>query len=175
MNHYAIYAPDGSLCLETLDTTAEVAQSHAERTYHRQWSVMCVQGYQCHPVKIIPLRPRPAPKNTSSKPKTPVSAQLEKDITVLTRVIRDASGIPLTFLSDRTRSAHIVIYRQIAHYILHQIALHSYSAIGQALGIDHATVMHSVKAITSRLQTDPTIDAKVQCLGRAFAMRRETP
>lgn len=101
----------------------------------------------------------------------PISEQLTADIHRVTAVICEDTGLPPTFLASRDRSAHIVIYRQLAHYILHHIALHSYASIGAALGHDHKAVIHSVKAIEARCDTEPTIAAKTKRLSKAFSMR----
>ena len=68
----------------------------------------------------------------------------------LISMIQEQTGIPLIV---KTRKKLVCEGRQLAAYILRQRRL-TLSNIGEILNVDHATVLHSQKAITNYLKYD---------------------
>lgn len=73
-------------------------------------------------------------------------------------------------LIDRdTRKRESVYPRQVAHYFAYKYTVASLSTIGRVIGNrDHATVLHSVKAIRNLLSYDEVVMDHIKMLNRIF-------
>ena len=73
---------------------------------------------------------------------------------IMDRVCRK-SGLTPEYLNMKSREPNIIVPRQICHYMAVKRSKHSSGQIGWFFGKkDHATVLHSVKTIQDRLDTD---------------------
>lgn len=88
------------------------------------------------------------------------SAKQLTDINTFKRFICEVKSIPHSILIGKSRKRHIVEARQwvMYYYVQHQKDTHqqvlTLSAIGDAFNKDHATVLHSLKAVSNLLATD---------------------
>ena len=71
------------------------------------------------------------------------------------RLVCMATNLTPEYLNMKTRERHIVIPRQMCHYMASRNTKCTLSAIGAYFGgKDHATVLHSIRTISGYLQTD---------------------
>jgi chromosomal replication initiator protein len=88
------------------------------------------------------------------------SAKQLTDINTFKRFICEAKGIQHSALVSQSRKRHLVEARQwvMYYYVQHQKDTRqqvlTLSAIGDAFNKDHATVLHSLKAVANLLATD---------------------
>ncbi|HEX2915444.1 MAG TPA: chromosomal replication initiator protein DnaA [Chloroflexia bacterium] len=74
-------------------------------------------------------------------------------------------NIEMKELTGRSRSADIVLPRQVAMYILREQTDHSLVEIGQALGgRDHTTVMHGLEKIEQALDTNSQLRQQINSI-----------
>jgi chromosomal replication initiator protein len=91
--------------------------------------------------------------------------QANMSIDVIIKVIAEYHQLSSNDLKGKKRSQKIVIPRQIAMFISHEITEFSTTEIGQTFGgRDHTTVMHSCNKIKEKMQADPKLDTTVQKL-----------
>ena len=84
-------------------------------------------------------------------------------------VVSKSFNMKVSDLKGKKRNKNIVLARQISMFILKKETNLSYPEIGQFLGgKDHSTVIHSVKKITSKIETDEDIKKTVDTLLKKF-------
>jgi len=66
-----------------------------------------------------------------------------------------ANDIELDWLIQKRRQWRIVKYRQALAYYLRKLTDMSLSEIADIFGQDHTTVMHALKTVSDRMETDP--------------------
>ncbi|MDR0410360.1 MAG: chromosomal replication initiator protein DnaA [Treponema sp.] len=94
---------------------------------------------------------------------SPKQANMSVDIII--KVIAEHYQLSSNDLRGKKRSQKIVVPRQIAMFISHEITEFSTTEIGQTFGgRDHTTVMHSCNKIKEKMQADPKLDASIQKL-----------
>jgi Bacterial dnaA protein helix-turn-helix len=65
-------------------------------------------------------------------------------------------GLSVSDLLSRTRMAHVVKPRQVAMYLVREIAMWSFAKIGRTMGgYDHTSVMYGHKKVAERMAADP--------------------
>lgn len=73
-------------------------------------------------------------------------------------------GVTLTdILSDR-RSPKVTLPRQVAAYLCRRITTRSYPLIGRQFDLHHTTIMHAVRQIERRQQSDAKLRDRVKKL-----------
>jgi chromosomal replication initiator protein len=88
--------------------------------------------------------------------------------------VTDFYGVRLTDLQSKRRHRSVTLPRQICMYLARHHTRHSLEEIGGHFGgRDHTTVMHSIKAVESKRQTDKAFDGEVSTL--AEKLRRTNP
>ncbi len=76
-------------------------------------------------------------------------------------------NIDISDLKGKTRSADIVMPRQIAMYLIRELTDYSLPSIGKAFGgRDHSTVLHACKKIEEKLTSDKSFASMVNELAR---------
>lgn len=77
-------------------------------------------------------------------------------------------------LLSRTRREPIVTARQLAMWMLRRRARRrpSYNAVGHAFERDHGTVIHAVRAVNDRLETEPDLRRRAQSLCRKLNLKQ---
>ena len=69
-------------------------------------------------------------------------------------------------LLSRRRTKHVAFPRQVAMYLCRQLLDASYPRIGHLFGRDHTTALHAVKAVSTRVLTDPSLQDTIETIGR---------
>lgn len=72
-------------------------------------------------------------------------------------------------LLSRRRTKHVALPRQVAMYLCRNLLDASYPRIGTLFGRDHTTVLHGVRAITSRVGQDATLQSVIESIERRLA------
>jgi chromosomal replication initiator protein len=81
------------------------------------------------------------------------------------QVVANHFSLSVNDLKCKKRTKTLVHPRQLSMYIIKSITEFTTTDIGQAFGgRDHTTVLHSLKIIEERLQSDPTEDRLIQSL-----------
>jgi chromosomal replication initiator protein len=70
--------------------------------------------------------------------------------------------IDVAEMKKRTRKASVAVPRQIAVYLLREVAGLSYPALGRILGLDHSTAIHAYKKISRNRSADARLDNEIQ-------------
>ena len=70
------------------------------------------------------------------------------------KIVFDYFGIPLFYQSARIRKREIVLARQVSMYFIRENTKLSYAEIGENFRLDHATVIHSLRAVNNLNDTD---------------------
>jgi chromosomal replication initiator protein len=95
--------------------------------------------------------------------------QANTTIENIQQVVANHFSLSITDLKSKKRTKTIVHPRQLAMYIIKTITEFTTTDIGQAFGgRDHTTVLHSLKMIEDRLQSDPGEDRLIQNLIRSI-------
>ena len=105
------------------------------------------------------------------KPPTPEAAAIapevapEIPIRVVQQVIANRAGCTITELTSHRRAMPVLLWRQIAMYLLIKLTTKSTPHIGRYFGRrDHTTVLHSVKKIEAQRAIDPELNAVIESL-----------
>lgn len=84
------------------------------------------------------------------------------NIDAIQRLVAERFDMRLADMSSRRRPASIAGPRQIAMYLSRRMTKCSLMEIGEAFGgRDHGTVIHAVRKVTARIETDPEIRSQV--------------
>jgi chromosomal replication initiator protein len=95
--------------------------------------------------------------------------QSNTSIENIQQVVANHFSLSINDLKSKKRTKTIVHPRQIAMYIIKNLTEFTTTDIGQAFGgRDHTTVLHSLKMIEERLQSDPSEDRLIQNLIRSI-------
>lgn len=88
------------------------------------------------------------------------------DIQTIINLVCKEYNIPSESLNIGTRKREIVEPRQVSHFFAHYFYPKlSYRQIGEAIGNkDHATVMHSIKAVIDLLETSSFFEKRFKTL-----------
>ena len=84
---------------------------------------------------------------------TNAAAARARAISPIVHAVAQASGIPASQIYSRSRKAHVNRARQIVMLAAHERGM-SLSEIGRALGRDHTTIDHGIKAEKARRASD---------------------
>jgi chromosomal replication initiator protein len=77
-------------------------------------------------------------------------------------------------LLSHNRDHHLVIARQAAMVLLREYGL-SLQAVGDMLDRDHGTVIHAIKAVQERCETDPHFERAMKALREIVSHETTTP
>lgn len=81
--------------------------------------------------------------------------------------VADHFDLRVADILGRRRPDHIAFPRQVAMFLARTLTESSLSTIGEAFGgRDHGTVLHACRAVTDRMETDPTVRKAVNHLDR---------
>jgi chromosomal replication initiator protein len=95
--------------------------------------------------------------------------QANLSIENIIRVVAEYFNLSPNDLKGKKKTQNIVSPRQLAMYIAREITDYSTTELGQAFGgRDHATVMHSIDKIKTKLLTDPALDSTIESLKRSI-------
>ena len=72
--------------------------------------------------------------------------------------------IPIDTLFHNSRRKDILLPRQIAMYLLHDILQHSLPQIGKRFGKDHTTALNSIKKVRSKLMQDAVFAREIEVI-----------
>lgn len=72
-----------------------------------------------------------------------------------------AFDVPLTPRQKETREQPGVFSRQVAVWLLHDVCGWGSQMIGRMYRRDHGTVLHAVRAVENRIQTEPDVAERV--------------
>lgn len=88
-------------------------------------------------------------------------------IETIQKIVADSFAMSYMDLKSKKRTRSIAFPRQIAMYIVHEMTEFSFTEIGLEFGgRDHSTVMHSCNKIQNDIQTDSSLDTRIQNLIR---------
>lgn len=68
-----------------------------------------------------------------------------------------ATGIPVAAMQGGRQTLPTIQARQIAIYLIHELARETYDEIGAYFNRDHAAMMHAQAKIAATCKTDPAI------------------
>jgi chromosomal replication initiator protein len=77
------------------------------------------------------------------------------------KVVADFFNITVEDILSRNRRKEIVEPRQIAMYLLRDISDVSYPSIGEKMGRDHTTAIHSYEKISHEIDRNPALNQKI--------------
>lgn len=75
----------------------------------------------------------------------------------IAQAVADAFQIDLALMRSRTRKRPVVVARQLAMLLIHELTDNTLHSIGVLFGRDYSTVTHSLEAAREILSTDPMI------------------
>ena len=85
----------------------------------------------------------------------PLDLPLDDDPQAIIKAVADEFRITVTALEGPRRPRRIVVPRQMAMYLLREVAQLSFPQIGELLGgRDHSTAMHGAEKISGKLEED---------------------
>ena len=91
----------------------------------------------------------------------------EVTITAIIDAVVDYYGVKLTDLQSKRRQKSIAHPRQVCMYLIRTMTRYSLEEIGGYFGgRDHTTVMHAVRAVTERRQSDTTVERALVSIER---------
>lgn len=97
------------------------------------------------------------------------TGQNDKEYDRIESLVCDYTGVDTNEIKLKTRKREIVEAKQICHYISRKKGLGSLSSIGFRFGrMDHASVLHSNRIITTLLQTDKSFKNQYQSFIESF-------
>jgi chromosomal replication initiator protein len=96
-------------------------------------------------------------KDVFSSPK-----QTNMSIDIIQKVIAEYYKVSTSDLKGKKRSQKVIVPRQLAIFISHEITEYSYTEIGQAFGRDHSTVLYSCRQVKDKIQADPSLESTIQ-------------
>ncbi len=86
-------------------------------------------------------------------------------MTTIVDAVTEFFGVKVTDLQSKRRQRSIALPRQVCMYFARRHTRHSLEEIGGFFGgRDHTTVMHAVKTVEDRCQTDPDFQRVIQTL-----------
>ena len=83
-------------------------------------------------------------------------------------VSAQAYGLEAAGLFQRTRREKIAAARQLAMYLLREHTKLSLCEIGGVFSMDHGTVIHSLRRVKDRMETEPEFRRMTQQLSTRF-------
>lgn len=108
-------------------------------------------------------RPEPIPRDDAElllAHREPNSAGIDD----IARKVAVAFDVEAKDLGGPSRLRNIVIARQVAMLLAHDIGHYSLPAVGRAFGRDHTTVLHSVRKVRDRMEDDRALAGTVRQL-----------
>lgn len=88
----------------------------------------------------------------------------QNQLKAIVAAISDQLGISVHGIMSARRVARLVYGRQLACYLAKNLTKLSYTSIGQRLGRDHSTVIHSIHKIEDKLATDEAVRLDVAAI-----------
>jgi len=90
---------------------------------------------------------------------------------ILSLICEEFGVLPSDVLSDR-RTANLVLPRQICMWMNKQLRPDSLPAIGRNMGDrDHTTILHGIRKIQHRVDSDPTFKRQLENIRRIIEVR----
>lgn len=78
-------------------------------------------------------------------------------------IVAESFGTPSEYIVGKSRKREIVVARHAAMYLAKEFTHRSLKSIGlHFAGRDHSTVIHAVKAVQDRIETEPTFRQKLE-------------
>jgi chromosomal replication initiator protein len=109
------------------------------------------------PVDIALARAAVGENAQRSRPAPPV--------TTIMQVVSEFYGLKLSDLQSKKKQQSIARPRQICMFLSRKLTRHSLEEIGGYLGgRDHTTVMHALKAVEARLETEPELAQELNAI-----------
>jgi len=71
--------------------------------------------------------------------------------------ISERSQISVKRLRGSERNTHIVVWRQLVHYLCRELTSLSFPVIAKAVNRDHTTLLNSIRRIEERMNKDPAL------------------
>jgi chromosomal replication initiator protein len=86
-------------------------------------------------------------------------------VTTIMQVVSEFYGLKLSDLQSKKKQQSIARPRQICMFLSRKLTRHSLEEIGGYLGgRDHTTVMHALKAVEARLETEPELAQELNAI-----------
>lgn len=95
-------------------------------------------------------------------------------MTEIIHAVSAAMNVPAELIRARTRRRDIVEARFICAYLMKQHTKMTLTEIGWSLNRDHTTIIHALKAVGDRMDTEPAFRETVRSLRIQTAPRVET-
>ena len=89
------------------------------------------------------------------------------DAELIIRTVAERYGVQPADLTGKRKTRDIALPRQVAMYICRELTDMSTTAIGQAFGRDHTTVMHGCDKVSDAMQSDVAFRNRVDELIKA--------
>ena len=86
----------------------------------------------------------------------------------IAQAVADAFQIDLALMRSRTRKRPVVVARQLAMLLIHELTDNTLHSIGVLFGRDYSTVTHSLEAAREILATDPLIAESCKAVRSRF-------
>jgi chromosomal replication initiator protein len=80
---------------------------------------------------------------------------------VILKMVAEFYNVSLETMTSQSRRKEIVEPRQVAMYLLREISDLSYPYIGEKLGRDHTTAIHSYEKINEEINRNPALNQKI--------------
>lgn len=115
----------------------------------------------------LPLKSKPLPLPQIALPEPcPMCGAPEKPRVLIAHIratVASYYGLPAEAMTSRQQYRRVAHPRQLAMYLASELTQHSTAEIGRRFNRDHTTVMHALKMVKERIETDPQtlIDAEV--------------
>lgn len=77
-------------------------------------------------------------------------------------------GLPRRVMRSRSQYFAEAHPRQVAMYLAHRITRREKTVIGREFNRDHTTVLHAIRAVAARRQTDAQLDADIRAIEAAL-------
>jgi len=107
---------------------------------------------------------------------TPAKSRPALPVTVIMQAVGEFYGVKLSDLQSKRKQQSIARPRQVCMYLSRKHTRHSLEEIGGYLGgRDHTTVMHALKAVEARLETEPALLAELQSIEGKLASYEAEP
>lgn len=90
-------------------------------------------------------------------------------IETIQRTVAETFDLRPADMTSKRRPQSVALPRQVAMYLCRSLTDHSLSAIGDAFGRNHATVIHACRLVEERLQRDPGFRETVESIRSRFS------
>ena len=94
--------------------------------------------------------------------------EMRIDADTVIRAVADKYGVQPADLTGKRKTRDIALPRQIAMYVCRELTDMSTTAIGQAFGRDHTTVMHGCEKVADAMEKDLALRNRVEEIKKAI-------